>query len=111
MKLDVGIAHARAAANEPAGLEVIARPQAILGEDPAQADECPAQRSRLRTLQDRFGDPPDEYHYRGALVNWLAVAGRCAEALALGERVLRVLSERPLQNHRLCLSRYQDRVG
>ena len=40
----------------------------------------PAQRSRLRTLQDRFGDPPDEYHYRGALVNWLAVAGRCAEA-------------------------------
>jgi DNA-binding CsgD family transcriptional regulator len=48
----------------------------------------PAQRSRLRTLQDRFGDPPDEYHYRGALVNWLAVAGRCAEALDLGERVL-----------------------
>jgi DNA-binding CsgD family transcriptional regulator len=48
----------------------------------------PAQRARLRRLQDRFGDPPDEYHYRGALVNWLAVAGRCAEALALGERVL-----------------------
>ena len=47
-----------------------------------------AQRSRLRTLQERFGDPPDEYHYRGALVNWLAIAGRCAEALALGERVL-----------------------
>ena len=47
-----------------------------------------AQRSRLRTLQERFGDPPDEYHYRGALVNWLAIAGRCTEALALGERVL-----------------------
>ena len=46
------------------------------------------QRSRLRRLQDRFGDPPDEYHYRGALVNWLAVAGRCTEALELGERVL-----------------------
>ena len=47
-----------------------------------------AQRTRLRALQERFGDPPDEYHYRGALVNWLAVAGRCAEALELGERVL-----------------------
>jgi DNA-binding CsgD family transcriptional regulator len=49
----------------------------------------PAQRTRLRVLQERFGDPPDEYHYRGALVNWLAVAGRCAEALALGERVVK----------------------
>jgi len=47
----------------------------------------PAKRARLRALQERFGDPPDEYHYRGALVNWLGVAGRCAEALALGERV------------------------
>jgi DNA-binding CsgD family transcriptional regulator/tetratricopeptide (TPR) repeat protein len=48
----------------------------------------PAKRARLRALQERFGDPPDEYHYRGALVNWLGVAGRCAEALSLGERVV-----------------------
>jgi DNA-binding CsgD family transcriptional regulator len=48
----------------------------------------PARRAQLRSLQERFGDPPDEYHYRGALVNWLGVAGRCAEALALGERVV-----------------------
>ncbi|MDQ6671504.1 MAG: AAA family ATPase [Chloroflexota bacterium] len=47
-----------------------------------------AKRARLRALQERFGDPPDEYHYRGALVNWLAVAGRCAEALELGERLV-----------------------
>ena len=47
-----------------------------------------AQRNRLRALQERFGDPPDAYHYRGALVNWLAIAGRCTEALALGEGVL-----------------------
>lgn len=47
----------------------------------------PDERARLRALQEQLGDPPDEYHYRGALVTWLAIAGRCAEALALGAQL------------------------
>jgi DNA-binding CsgD family transcriptional regulator len=46
------------------------------------------QRARLRALQERLGDPPDEYHYRGALTNWLGVTGRSSEALAVGKRVV-----------------------
>lgn len=47
----------------------------------------PGERARLRAFQEQLGDPPDEYHYRGALVTWLAIAGRCAEALALGTQL------------------------
>ncbi|HEX5503872.1 MAG TPA: AAA family ATPase, partial [Thermomicrobiales bacterium] len=49
---------------------------------------APDERARLREEQVRLGDPPDEYHYRGALVTWLALAGQCARALALGEGVV-----------------------
>ncbi|MDI3341320.1 MAG: AAA family ATPase [Sphaerobacter sp.] len=48
----------------------------------------PDQRARLREQLVRVGDPADEYHYRGALVNWLALSGRCADALALGPRAV-----------------------
>ncbi|HET8628543.1 MAG TPA: AAA family ATPase [Thermomicrobiales bacterium] len=49
---------------------------------------APAERERLRAEQVRLGDPPDEYHYRGALVTWLALTGRCARALEVGEGVV-----------------------
>lgn len=57
-------------------------------------DLSPAERSQLRALQGRLGDPSDEHYYSGALINWLASAGRCAEALALGERVVAQLPAR-----------------
>ena len=47
----------------------------------------PDERGRLRALQQQLGDPPDEYHYRGALVSWLAIAGHGTEALALGAQL------------------------
>ncbi|MGH2531972.1 MAG: helix-turn-helix transcriptional regulator [Thermomicrobiales bacterium] len=47
------------------------------------------ERSQLQALQARLGDPSDERYYSGALVSWLAMAGRCVEALALGERVVK----------------------
>ncbi len=47
----------------------------------------PEERARLRALQEQLGDPPDEYHYRGALVTWLAIAGRGTEALTLGAQL------------------------
>jgi DNA-binding CsgD family transcriptional regulator len=46
------------------------------------------ERARLRTLQQQLGDPPSEDHYRGAFVNWLALAGRCAEALEVANPVV-----------------------
>lgn len=58
---------------------------AILEESIAAIDALSdEERARLRERLVRVGDPPDEYHYRGALVNWLALSGRCSDALALG---------------------------
>lgn len=48
----------------------------------------PDEHAQLRALQERLGDPPDEYHYRGTLVSWLATSGRCTAALEEGERVV-----------------------
>lgn len=44
--------------------------------------------AQLRALQERLADPPDEHHYRGTLVSWLATSGRCTAALVEGERVV-----------------------
>src|SRR5207244_11120013 len=54
MELDVRVAHASAAADEAAGLEVVARAEAVLGEDPAHANEGPAQERHLRVERDRL---------------------------------------------------------
>lgn len=48
----------------------------------------PDDRARLAALQSELGDPADDHHYRGALASWLALAGRYAEALEQGERVI-----------------------
>jgi len=54
VELDVGVAHAGAAADETAGLEVVARPQAVVGHEPAQPDEGLAQRRGLPVERYRF---------------------------------------------------------
>jgi DNA-binding CsgD family transcriptional regulator/type II secretory pathway predicted ATPase ExeA len=46
------------------------------------------ERGRLRALQQRLGEPPDEYQFRGAFANWLAVSGRASEAIVEGRRVV-----------------------
>ena len=55
MILDVGVALAGATADEAAGLEVIGRPQAVLAQHPAQADQRLAVGRHLRIQRDRLG--------------------------------------------------------
>ena len=52
MKLDVRVAHAGAAADEAAALEVIAGAEAVPGEEPARADERAAHQRNLRVKRD-----------------------------------------------------------
>lgn len=57
----------------------------------------PDEQARLARLQELLGDPPDTQHYRGALASWLALAGRYAEALTHGERVVGGTSAPPMR--------------
>src|SRR5258708_11859987 len=54
MELDVGVTHARATADEAAGLEMVGRSQALLRQDPARADERLAERRHVRIQGDRL---------------------------------------------------------
>src|SRR5258708_10244921 len=54
MKLDVRVAHAGAAADEAAGLEVVAGAEAVMPQQPAHADQRTAQERDLRVERDRL---------------------------------------------------------
>src|SRR5215469_13718558 len=54
MELHIRIAHPRAAANETAGLEMIAGSQPVVAQQPARADERAAPQRHVRVQRDRL---------------------------------------------------------
>src|SRR6266404_8907243 len=112
MKLDVRVAHAGAAADEAAALEMIAGAEAILGEQPARADERAAYERYLRIQGDGLaaGDLKVELQ---VILQVLAHARQRAHHVDAvgGELMLRADARQHQQLRRVDRTRAQDHLA